>query len=77
MINYETNIIEFIDPYEMLLVCDDSMLDGLVKLHPWQKKVLQEFAKPSTSDKPYKAVVRAANGSGKDNCGFSFCLNRL
>ena len=67
MINYETNIIEFIDPYEMLLVCDDNMLNGLVKLHPWQKKVLREFAEPSTSDKPYKAVVRAANGSGKDN----------
>lgn len=67
MINYETNIIKFDDPYEMLLVCDDKLLDGLIKLHPWQIDILQEFAQPSTSDEPYKAVVRAANGSGKDN----------
>ena len=67
MLDYEKNVIKFADPHEMLLVCDDTLLDGHVKLHPWQIKILQEFAAPSTSDKPYKSVVRAANGSGKDN----------
>lgn len=67
MVNYENNIVDFADPYEMLLVCDDKLLDRQIKLHPWQIEILQEFAKPSTSDDPYKAVVRAANGSGKDN----------
>jgi len=67
VVNYENNIVDFVDPYEMLLVCDDKLLDGHIKLHPWQIRILQEFAAPSTSDKPYKSVVRAANGSGKDN----------
>ena len=67
MLNYEKNVIKFKDPHEMLLVCDDTLLDGHVKLHPWQVDILSDFAKPSTSDKPYKSVVRAANGSGKDN----------
>ena len=67
MLNYEKNVIKFKDPHEMLLVCDDTLLDGHVKLHPWQTQILREFAEPSTSDKPYKSVVRAANGSGKDN----------
>ena len=65
--NYEQNVIKFENPHEMLLVCDDNLLDGHIQLHPWQDKILQEFAKPSTSEQPYKAVVRAANGSGKDN----------
>ena len=67
MLTHETNVIKFADPHEMLLVCDDTLLDGHVKLHPWQIKILKEFAQPSTADKPYRAVVRAANGSGKDN----------
>jgi hypothetical protein len=65
--NYENNVIKFENPHEMLLVCDDNLLDGHLSLHPWQDKILREFAEPSTSDEPYKAVVRAANGSGKDN----------
>lgn len=67
MLDYETNVIKFADPHEMLLVCDDALLEGHVTLHPWQSTILQEFAAPSTDDNPYRAVVRAANGSGKDN----------
>jgi len=67
MLTHETNVIKFADPHEMLLVCDDALLDGHVTLHPWQVEILQEFAKPSSADSPYRAVVRAANGSGKDN----------
>ena len=67
MLTHENNVIKFSDPHEMLLVCDDTLLDGHVKLHPWQIEILKEFAQPSTADKPYRAVVRAANGSGKDN----------
>ena len=57
MLDYEKNVIKFKDPHEMLLVCDDMLLDGHVKLHPWQVEILSDFAKPSTSNKPYKCRV--------------------
>lgn len=50
----------------MLLFLDDTLLDGTNTLHKWQQQILTDFAKPYDSNHPYRAVVRAANGSGKD-----------
>ena len=63
----------------MLMVCDDRLLDGTLKLHDWQVEILTDFSSPSDSNKPYRASVRAANGSGKDNfivapCAVWMCL---
>ena len=58
--------IQFTDPYEMLTVIDDDILAGTLTLHPWQREILEDYGKPSPASHPYKAAVRAANGSGKD-----------
>ena len=65
--------IDFTDPYEMLTVIDDDILEGTLKLHPWQQEILTDYGKPSSAAKPYKAAVRAANGSGKDQFVIAPC----
>lgn len=61
-----TTGILFDDAIEMLLFLDDSLFDGTQKLWDWQRQFAEDFAQPATSDHPFRAVVRAANGSGKD-----------
>ena len=65
--------IQFKDPYEMLTVIDDNILDGTISLHDWQRQILQDYGKPSNAAKPFKAAVRAANGSGKDQFVIAPC----
>jgi hypothetical protein len=65
--------LDFQDPYEMLLFLDDSLLDQTVTLHEWQKQFMVDFAMEWTSETPFKAVVRAANGSGKDKYIIAAC----
>ena len=67
------NNIHFENPYEMLTVIDDDILEGTLKLHPWQRDILTDYGEPSTASKPYKAAVRAANGSGKDQFVIAPC----
>lgn len=69
--------INFQDPVEMLMYLDDDLLLGKAKggydLYPWQAKILRDFAKESTQSDPFQAVVRAANGSGKDKMIIAPC----
>ena len=65
--------IQFKDPYEMLTVIDDDILEGNISLHDWQREILQDYGKPSDAAKPFKAAVRAANGSGKEQFVIAPC----
>ena len=65
--------IAFENPYEMLTVIDDDILDGTLSLHPWQAQILKDYGMDSSADKPYKGCVRAANGSGKDKFVIAPC----
>ena len=65
--------IQFKDPYEMLTVIDDDILEGRISLHKWQREILEDYGKPSNASKPFKAAVRAANGSGKDQFVIAPC----
>lgn len=68
---------EWDDPTEMLLFCDDALLRGEIDLHPWQLKIHKDFAKESTSNNPYQAVLRTANGAGKDRIIIAPCATWL
>jgi len=68
---------DFEDPFAMLCFLDDDLLKGHYDLYPWQIRILKDFAKPSSSDKPFQAVVRAANGSGKDKLIIAPCATWL
>lgn len=57
----------------MLLTLDDDFSSGRASLYPWQNRILKDFAKPSNKIKPYKAVLNAANGSGKDSIIIASC----
>ena len=62
------------DPVELLLLLDDDVSSGLVKLYPWQIQIMRDFASSDHKDtNPFKAVVRAANGSGKDKYIIAAC----
>lgn len=54
------------DPVTMLLLLDDELLSGQRALHKWQIQHLLDFALEHTKDIPFRSVVQAANGSGKD-----------
>ena len=55
------------DPVELLLLLDDTIASGKVKLHRWQVQFLLDFANGGVDDShPFQSVVRACNGSGKD-----------
>lgn len=71
----EAKGLEFSDPYELLLFLDDDLLEGRTKLHKWQIQFMLDFAaRDYTADEPFKAVVRAANGSGKDKYIIATCI---
>jgi phage terminase large subunit len=71
------DVIEFVDPVEMLYMIDESYRNGTNRLYPWQIEILQDFAKESSKDSCYKGVVRAANGSGKDSILIALCTTWL
>lgn len=55
------------DPVELLFLLDDDIKGGIVQLHHWQAEFMLDFALDChNKNEPYKAVVRACNGSGKD-----------
>jgi len=59
------------NPVQLLYLLDDDVKSGRDVLHPWQKQFMLDFADSRwCDDKPFHAIVRAANGSGKDK----FCI---
>lgn len=64
---------DFKDPFELILFLDDDVKAGLVKLHPWQIQFMLDFAMNWNQDLPFQAIVRAANGSGKDKYIIAAC----
>lgn len=64
----------FENPAVMAGLVDPAMLSGQVKFYPWQLRIHRDFAVPSSANKPYRGVVRAANGSGKDKVCVSPCV---
>lgn len=66
--------INFKDPVDMLLVLDDDLVAGHYSLYPWQMQIMMDFAVESNGENPYQALVRAANGSGKDKYSIAPCL---
>jgi len=66
---------DFRDPYELLLFLDDELLESKIKLHKWQIQFMMDFAgRDWTSENPFKAAVRACNGSGKDKYIIATCV---
>ena len=67
------------NPVELLFMLDDNIkkgkANGGVDLYPWQIQAMLDFAEGGTSDKnPYQALIRAANGSGKDKYIIAPCV---
>ena len=66
---------DWANPYEMLCFLDEDILEGRVHLHGWQIQFMLDFAsKDWNSECPFKAAVRACNGSGKDKYIIAACL---
>lgn len=66
---------DIVDPLELLYLLDDDVRDGKVTLHDWQVRFLTDFAKGGVDDtNPFQAIVRAANGSGKDKYIIAPCV---
>lgn len=63
--NYQ--VLDFADSAEVAEIFDESINNSSVTLHPWQVETSEQLcsAKP-TSQHPYKFVLCACNGSGKD-----------
>src|ERR1035441_5402305 len=67
--------LDFQDPYEMLLFFDEELLNQQYKLHDWQKQFMLDFSLPDWNyERPFRAVIRAANGSGKDKFIIAACF---
>jgi hypothetical protein len=63
------------DPVELLFLLDEDIKSGTTTLHPWQVEFMLDFAQQAhTAEKPFRAVVRAANGSGKDKYILAACI---
>lgn len=61
-------------PLELLLLIDDNILNGTIKLHDWQIQFMLDFAsKEHTKDSPFQAAVQACNSSGKDKYIIAAC----
>lgn len=73
--NFSEVGIDIEDPVELLFLLDDDIASGKVKLHKWQIQFLLDFARGGETDKfPFQAIVRAANGSGKDKYIIAPCV---
>lgn len=67
--------IDIADPVELLMLLDENILNGTVKLHDWQIQFMLDFATGGQSDRfPFQAIVRACNGSGKDKYIIAPCV---
>jgi hypothetical protein len=63
------------DPVELLFLLDDDIQNGTVTLHDWQTQFMIDFADDRhTKEFPFKAEVRACNGSGKDKYIVASCI---
>lgn len=63
------------NPVELLVLVNEDIREGRVKLHKWQIQFLIDFATGNRSkDDPFQAVVRACNGSGKDKYIIAPCV---
>lgn len=71
------------DPVELLFLLDDQVANGTVTLHKWQIQFMLDFAAGGCDkEHPFHALVRAANGSGKDKyiiaaCSVWLCMANL
>src|SRR5689334_4310749 len=65
---------EIDDPVELLYLLDDDVREGHVKLHDWQIQFMLDYAREWNQDLPFQAIVRAANGSGKDKYILAPCV---
>lgn len=64
-----------LNPAELLFLVDDEISSGRTILHDWQLQFMIDFANEKHDDKfPFQAVVRAANGSGKDKYIIAACV---
>lgn len=74
---------DFKDPVELLMFLDDNIASGKDKLYPWQEQFMIDFAcKVWDRERPFKSLVRAANGSGKDKyivaaCAVWLCMAHM
>lgn len=73
MILGEEQPFDFEDPTEIVGLLNPAIQNGTSSLHPWQIRLMKDFAVESTAANPYKAVLRAANGSGKDRMAIAPC----
>jgi hypothetical protein len=66
---------DILNPVTLLLLLDDNISSGRVKLHEWQKQAMVDFAENGLSDKsPFQAIIRACNSSGKDKFIIAPCV---
>lgn len=66
---------DFANPIELLYFCDSEISSGRVTLYDWQIQFMLDFAAHDYTDaKPFQAVVRACNGSGKDRYIIASCI---
>jgi phage terminase large subunit len=68
----------FKTPVDLLVFLDDKVAKGRAKggvdLYPWQIKFMLDFAAGGQNyENPFQALVRAANGSGKDKYIIATC----
>lgn len=63
------------DPVELLFFVDPDIISGKDILYDWQIQIMLDYAKGGQSDDfPFQAMVRAANGSGKDKYVVAACV---
>lgn len=71
------NVYAFKNPVELLFFLDDDIRSKRIKLHPWQVQIMMDFASGiiggNSKDDAFKAIVRAANSSGKDQYVIAPC----
>lgn len=66
--------IDVANPVELLLLLDENLASGELKLHPWQIQFMVDFADPRHSkESPFQAAVQACNSSGKDKYIIAAC----
>lgn len=67
--------LDIANPLELLIMLDEDIASGIVKLHKWQVQILLDFAEGGKNDDyPIQQVVRACNGSGKDKYVIAPCV---
>jgi len=66
--------IDIANPIELLLLLDENILSGEVKLHDWQMQFMLDFANSKhTKDSPFQACCQTCNSSGKDKYIIAAC----